>query len=472
MRLACHHRRVANDYRTYRDRGESAVLATAEPVNTAHPVNGEPGLADRAVFSWWGTGSTDRPSDRFAGRPVGGLLRRAAAVLLVGALAAACVSCDGSNSADRPSGVGSASQLLSEQWHAFEDYLREQAATGAFSGAVLVAKDDRPIVEQAYGQANRETSQPNNTDTRFNIGSLGKMFTGVAIAQLVEQGKLGFDDPIGDYITGLSDNIAEISVDQLLTHTSGLGDFMRNGYPEDAKSAQTATDLLPLVVSQPLQYKPGTRERYSNSGYVVLGAIVEAITRQSYYDYVDERVFEPTGMSRTGWFPPGRDTDNTARSYTAAGDGIQRPPEPGDAPSTVTPPPHSSDDAPDDAAGGLTDNTDTVPWSNPSGGAYSTLGDLQRFAEALLDNQLLSPQMTATTMDGKVAMSSGDAEVAYGFTDGTINGVRIVGHGAGAPGVGAAIDIYPDLGYVVVVLTNYDGALDPVRDRTQQILTR
>jgi CubicO group peptidase (beta-lactamase class C family) len=80
--------------------------------------------------------------------------------------------------------------------------------------------------------------------------------------------------------------------------------------------------------------------------------------------------------------------------------------------------------------------------------------------------------MTAATIDGKVPMSSGDAKVAYGFTDGTINGVRIVGHGAGAPGVGAAIDIYPDLGYVVVLLTNYDGALQPVRDRTQEILTR
>src|SRR4029453_16451661 len=129
------------------------------------------------------------------------------------------------NSADRPSDVGSASQPLSEQWHAFEDYLRAQAARGAFSGAVLVAKDDQPIVEQAYCLADREASQPNNTDTRFNIGSLGKMFTGVAIAQLVEQGKLGFDDTIGDYIPGLSGNIAEITIDQLLTHTSGLGDF-------------------------------------------------------------------------------------------------------------------------------------------------------------------------------------------------------------------------------------------------------
>jgi CubicO group peptidase (beta-lactamase class C family) len=119
----------------------------------------------------------------------------------------------------------------------------------------------------------------------------------------------------------------------------------------------------------------------------------------------------------------------------------------------------------------LTDNSDVVPWGNPSGGAYSTVGDLQRFAEALLDNKLLSPAMTATVLDGKVRMSNGGAEVAYGFIDGTVNGVRIVGHGGGAPGVAAAVDIYPDLGYVVVILANYDGAVDPVRDKIVQILT-
>jgi len=322
-----------------------------------------------------------------------------------------------------------------------EDFLREGAASGAFSGAVLVAKDGQPTVEEAYGLANREKNQANNTDTRFNIGSVGKMFTAVAIAQLVEQGKLAFADTIGEYLTGLPADIAALTVDQLLTHTSGLGDFMRNGYPEEAKAAKTAADLLPLVVNQPLEFQPGTRESYSNSGYVVLGAIIEAITGQSYYDYLREHIFRPAGMTRTDWYPPGQDSDNTAIGYVAG------------------------------PAGALTDNSDVVPWGNPSGGAYATVGDLQRFAAALLDNKLLSPKMTATVLDGKVPMSNGGAEVAYGFIDGTVNGVRIVGHGGGAPGVAAAVDIYPDLGYVVVILANYDGAVDPVRDKIVQILT-
>jgi CubicO group peptidase (beta-lactamase class C family) len=345
-----------------------------------------------------------------------------------------------------------------------EDFLREQAATDAFSGAVLVAKDGRPTLEEAYGLANREANEANNTDTRFNIGSVGKMFTAVAIAQLVEEGKLAFDDTIGEHLTGLRADIAALTVDQLLTHTSGLGDFMRNGYPEEAKAARTAADLLPLVINQPLEFKPGTRESYSNSGYVVLGAIIEVITGQSYYDYVREHIFQPAGMTRTGWFPPGQDTDNTAVGYMAGGG----------APSTVTQRPSGSNNASDDKAGApgsVTDNSNVVPWGNPSGGAYATVGDLQRFAEALLANELLSAEMTTTVLDGKVPMSNGAAEVAYGFTDGTVNGVRIVGHSGGAPGVAAAVDIYPDLGHVVVILANYDGAVDPVRDKITEVLT-
>jgi CubicO group peptidase (beta-lactamase class C family) len=383
-------------------------------------------------------------------------------VLLIVAFAAACGSPDDGASTDRPN-ADSASEP-SSQWQALEDFLREQAATGAFSGAVLVAKDGQPTLEEAYGLANREANEANNTDTRFNIGSVGKMFTAVAIAQLVEEGKLAFDDTIGEHLTGLPADIAALTVDQLLTHTSGLGDFMRNGYPEEAKAARTAADLLPLVINQPLEFKPGTRESYSNSGYVVLGAIVEVITGQSYYDYVREHIFQPAGMTRTGWFPPGQDTDNTAIGYMAGGG----------APSTVTQRPSGSNNASDDKAGApgsLTDNSDVVPWGNPSGGAYATVEDLQRFADALLANKLLGAEMTTTVLDGKVPMSNGAAEVAYGFTDGTVNGVRLIGHSGGAQGVAAAVDIYPDLGYVVVILANYDGAVDPVRDKIMEILT-
>ncbi len=433
----CQRHGMACNRRARSNRPDGTARSTAAPVRPAYPVDGKPDPMDgtrTGADAGWARWRPHRLPDRLARRG-----RRIAAVLLIAAFAAACGSPD--NGAVTGQANADSASEPSSQWQALEDFLREQAASGAFSGAVLVARDGQPTVKEAYGLANREANQANNIDTRFGIGSVGKMFTAVAIAQLVEQGKLDFDDRIGEYLAGLPADVAAITVDQLLTHTSGLGDFMRSGYPKEARAALTAADLLPLVVKQPLEFKPGTRESYSNSGYVVLGAIIEAITGQSYYDYVREHIFRPASMTRTDWFPPGHDTDNTAIGYTAG------------------------------PAGSLTDNSDVVPWGNPSGGAYSTVGDLQRFAEALLDNKLLSPAMTATVLDGKVRMSNGGAEVAYGFIDGTVNGVRIVGHGGGAPGVAAAVDIYPDLGYVVVILANYDGAVDPVRDKIVQILT-
>ncbi len=349
----------------------------------------------------------------------------------------------------------------SDSWQAFEEYLEEQA--DELSGAVLVAKDGEPRLQEAFGLADRETGQPNDVDTRFNLGSVGKMFTGVAVAQLVSSGELAFDDTVGEHLDGFPAAIADqVTVDQLLTHTSGMGDFMRGRYPEEAKAADTATDLLPLITGEPLLFEPGTREGYSNSGYVVLGAIIEAVSGQSYYDYVREHIFEPAGMPRTNWFPPGEDTDNTATGYMASG---------GTGGAQTLPSPRSDDTADDAGSGGeLVENSEVVPWGNPSGGVYSTVGDLLRFSEALLEHELLSAETTDIVLTGKVPMSSGSARLAYGFVDGTTNGVRTVGHSGGAPGVGASFDVYPDLDFVVVILANQEDVIEPLRQKTREVL--
>jgi CubicO group peptidase (beta-lactamase class C family) len=381
--------------------------------------------------------------------------RRATALAL--ALVTTLAACRAHNAA--PAAL---SNPPAADWAAFERSVAASATDGSFSGTVLVAKNGEPLVERAYGRADRQTGAANDVETRFNIGSVAKMFTGVAIAQLAEAHKLSFDDTIGQHLAGFPPEIADhVTIDQLLTHTSGLGDFMRNAYPEAAKAAQTATDLLPLVTGERLLFAPGTSESYSNSGYVVLGAIIEAVTGQSYYDSVRAHVLEPAGMTRTDWSAPGRAGVDTATGYMRV-DSDGRPVPPG----ALTGP------APDQTAtSALADNTDVVPWGNPSGGAYSTVGDLQRFGQTLLGHKLLSPELTRRVMAGKVPIPNGNAKTGYGFTDGTSNGVRIVGHGAGAPGVSAAVDIYPELGYVVVVLANYDGAAQPVQDRTREILT-
>jgi CubicO group peptidase (beta-lactamase class C family) len=306
----------------------------------------------------------------------------------------------------------------------------------------------------------------------------------VAIALLAQQGKLAFNDPIGKYVSGFPPEIAnKVTIHELLTHTSGLDDVPRNR--ADVEKARTVSDLMELIVKAPLEFEPGTRFGYSNSGFVVLGAIVERLSGQSYYDYVREQIFKPAGMTNTDWHEPGQHLPNLARGYMLVDEqgnpvnGLG-----GTAPSggqgragsgTETPGPGGPASGSGAAPRKLRDNGDFLTPGNPSGGASSTLTDLLRFAQALLQHKLLSPELTNTVITGKVPAPGpglADDTYAYGFADSKLHGVRIVGHNGGAPGVGAQLDIYLDLGYIVVILTNYDGALMPVHARTHEILTQ
>src|SRR5262245_46542713 len=180
-----------------------------------------------------------------------------------------------------------------KDWRALAAWLRQRARAGKFSGAVLVAGDGTPVVKLAGGLADRTRKLANAVDTRFNIGSVGKMFTAVAIAQLVEAGKLSFEDPIGKYLSGFPPEVAgKVTIGQLLTHTSGLGDVFMRWHPT-APSQLDVSDLMTRIVREPLQFEPGSRFAYSNSGFVMLGAVVEAVTGQDYYEYVRTHVFRP-----------------------------------------------------------------------------------------------------------------------------------------------------------------------------------
>jgi CubicO group peptidase (beta-lactamase class C family) len=357
----------------------------------------------------------------------GGAARAGRAVDGATASAATSPTASGTNSRRR-SGRG--------DWPGFARWLARQAAAGKFSGAVLVAKDSKPVVKQAYGFANRRRRLPNAIDTKFNIGSLGKSFTAVAVAQLVESGKLSFDDPLGKYLSGFPREVAnKVTIGELLTHTSGLGDVFMRWHP-NASAELDVSDLLARVVTEPLQFAPGSRFGYSNSGYVVLGAIVEAVSGLNYYDYVRERVFKPAGMRQTGWYTL-NPASNMAHGYAQV------------------------------------DTSGTWVAGNPSGGAYSTVGDLLRFAQALFANKLLSPQLTKLVLAGKVdTPRPGPARTryAYGFEEQVRNGVRIVGNGGGQPGVEAQLRIFPRPGYAVIVLANQEGANRPVLEQATQLV--
>jgi len=205
----------------------------------------------------------------------------------------------------------------------FAAHMDKLAEDDRFSDVVLLAKDGKPVFEKAYGMADKGGSVPNRTDTKFNLDSVSKMFTGVAIARLAEAGKLSFDDPVGRHVAGLPAEIADkVTIEHLLTHTSDLGDFMSPEYHARKDSIRTIPEFMRFVVNQPLLFEPGSAHLYSNAGYVLLGAVIESVTGQSYYDYIRDHVAIPAGMENTDFYEKDGDTLNLARGYFPAGNGI------------------------------------------------------------------------------------------------------------------------------------------------------
>jgi CubicO group peptidase (beta-lactamase class C family) len=314
---------------------------------------------------------------------------------------------------------------------ALNSLLLQLTADDAFSGAVLIAKNNRPIFRKAYGVANKEHNFPNTVETKFNLGSTNKMFTGVAIAQLAERGKLSFTDTIDKYLPNYPDKpvASKVTIHQLLTHTSGMGDYLNQDFSAQQASFKTVTDYLPLIAKSPLAFEPGQRFQYSNAGFVVLGAIIERASGQTYYDYVRDHIFRPAGMKNTGFYPVSGNLANSAIAYTSMG---PNGPQPG--------PRHVAERV--ELKGG------------PAGGGYSTIDDILKFSIALREHTLLSARYTDLITAGKVDASFG--RYGYGFGDVNFNSVRSIGHNGGAPGIAAQFDIYPELGYTVIVLSNYD----------------
>jgi CubicO group peptidase (beta-lactamase class C family) len=377
---------------------------------------------------------------------------------------ATIVACGGKTPPADMAAASAGKPLPAEDWQAYADYLQQRAAAGAFSGAALAARHGKLLLQQGYGMADRQRGIANTAQTKFPIASMGKMFTGVAIAQLVEQHKLSFNDTIANYALGFPPEIAgKVTIRQLLTHTAGMGDAALMRRPDRPEPPHTLAGLLARIVTAPLQFEPGTRFSYSNDGFIVLGAVIERVTRQDYADYVREHIFRPAGMTDTDIrvYKPS-DIPNMARGYTLVGEDGQPVPPPGSGQGSTAP------------SGTLRDN-DEVQIGNPSGGAYSTVVDLRRFAQALTRHKFLGPALTDTVLAGKVDTNRpgpGQDRYAYGFDDRRINGVRIVGHNGGSPGYEGQLDLYPDRGYTIVILTNQDQVLAPALRRSEELLTR
>ncbi len=341
------------------------------------------------------------------------------------------------------SGGTSAAAATPATWRGYGAWLARRAAAGQFSGAVLVADSHQRLLDAGYGLADRATRTANTPHTRFCIASIGKLFTAIAIAQLAQQHKLSFHAPVGRYLTGLDPTVGEhVTIANLLDMTSGLDDTVlgRRNPP------RTLTSMVALIAGERPHYTPGARFLYSNDGYILLGAVIQDVSGETYADYIREHVFQPAGMTHTGYraYTPAHLT-GMAHGYALTGTSLQ-------------------------------DISDMPQIANPSGGAYSTTGDLLNFARALLDHRILSAAMTRTILAPRVdSPQPGGPPVdkyTYGFSYQQLGGVTFVGHNGGTPGYEGQIDIYPHTGDVVVVLTNQDQTMVPAIQQSETLITR
>jgi len=321
--------------------------------------------------------------------------------------------------------------------------VEERASKDTFSGAVLVARGEEVLLTLAAGEADKGLHVKNDVETRFNLGSMNKMFTAVAVARLVEDGKLDWDDPIAAFVdeSWLPHEITEkITVRHLITHTSGLGSYFNDTFMQSARARfRVVDDYKPLVLGETPAFEPGSRWSYSNTGMLLLGVVIEKVSGQDYFEHVRERVYAPAGMTRSDCYELDQPVENLAVGY-------ERDP--------ATP------------SGWRNNIFLHVMRGGPAGGGYSTVGDLHRFALALLGGELVS----LPTLDLLWTDAVG-AHYGYGFTV-TDEPQKIVGHSGGFPGISANLDIFVETGYVVAVMANYGAVAGEVSDAIRGLVLR
>jgi CubicO group peptidase (beta-lactamase class C family) len=303
-----------------------------------------------------------------------------------------------------------------------DSFVQKQVDADEFSGCVLVAKDWKPIFRKAYGLACRRFNIPNQIDTKFNLGSCNKAFTQVAIVQFAEHGKLSLEDYVSQHLPNYPSSVAnKVTINHLLSHTSGLGDYFNEKFETSRHKLRTVDDFLSLFINDPLSFEPGTKVQYSNAGYVVLGKIIEVLSGQDYYEYVRKHIYRLAGMNDTDHYELDLPIPNLAMGYTKMSE---------------------------------TENIREGPRRNniffigvkgsPAGGGYSTVDDMLKFCTALCSCKLLNPEYTELVLRPKRVQTTKEARP------------RIFGHAGGFAGVGSIFKIYLDLGYVSIVLSNYD----------------
>lgn len=327
--------------------------------------------------------------------------------------------------------------------------LQANCATGAFSGALQLALHGQPKLTHACGLANRRYGVHNQPETRFNLASQNKMFTAVALLQLMEQGKLNLDDRLDRFLGAewLAPEVARsISLRHLLTHRSGLGSYFSDDFFKASRERfRELADFQALVRTSQPEFEPGEHFAYSNTGYLLLGAVIEKLSGRSYFEQVQRAVFDPAGMVRAGYEAMDMPVAGLAMHYVPGASGT----------------PHAW----------LETTFQHVFRGGPAGGGYASVSDLTRFASALQGGQLLKPASLALAWPRNG--SSNVNSYGMGFELGFSSAGFVVGHSGGFPGINAQLDLYPDSGWSVAVLANTEGGLaSQLAVRVGELLSR
>jgi CubicO group peptidase (beta-lactamase class C family) len=310
-----------------------------------------------------------------------------------------------------------------------------------FSGAVLIARGKSVIHAQAIGMADRGLGRANTLDTPINLGSINKMFTAIAIAQLQAAGKLDWQDKVGKHLPNFPNQKIrdEVTIHQLLTHTSGVGSYWNAAHDAAKAQLDTQAEFLATFQDQPLLFEPGNGQEYSNGGPVILGLIIEALSEQSYYDYIKAHIYKPAGMKHADHYRSNDKAAGFAVGYLKS------------------------------ESGAWQDNHASLSLrGSAAGGGYASARDMLAFSRALSEQRLLSSAQLGVLWQPHT--QQGPMGYGYLFSIGAADGRRWIGHNGGAPGIAAEFMHYPKDDLVIIVLANQDNAAAPMREWLHALL--
>ena len=308
-----------------------------------------------------------------------------------------------------------------------EQVIQSHVSTGAFMGTVLVARGNGVVISKGYGMANLELDVPNTPSTKFRLGSITKQFTAAAILLLEERGKLKIGDRLKTYLPDAPMAWDRITIFNVLTHTSGIPNFTAfANYSEIKSASRSAADAVATFRDRPLDFGPGEQYSYSNSGYLVLGAIIERVTGQSYEQFLTENIFAPLGMSDSGYDSNTAIIKRRASGYTRNQTGYRN-------------------------AGYL-----NMSIPHAAGALYSTTEDLLKWQRALFGGKVVSK----ASLERMITPFKNDYGLGIGST--LESGRRVIAHNGGIDGFNTRMAFYPDTNTVVIVLSNVNGPVPDV----------